>query len=79
MYTVGLIDNMSVLRTSSYEDSKKALAEFKNWKIIYLNNNSIEGSTTIVEKDSVGGIMSIKLIFRRPDYTTCTLFLCKNR
>lgn len=63
MYTVGLISK-STLRTFYYKSFEEANKEFKSWRNCFKNNNVVEASTTVIERNSADVITSIKTVFR---------------
>lgn len=78
MYTVGLISE-STLRTFYYKSFEEANKEFKHWRANFKNNNVVEASTTVIERDSADVIISVKTIFRiAHKYEDYTMFLSRS-
>ena len=63
MFTVGLISK-ECMKTYNYASLKKKKKELKEWRNAFLNNNSVESYTTIIERDGCNTVESIKYIFR---------------
>lgn len=80
MYTVGIISKYETCKTYSYDSLEKARHELADWRAIFVNNNVILCSQTIIERDANDDIISIKHCFKvnysSEDYI---LFLSKNR
>lgn len=62
MYIVGLINETNVLRTYVYTDRETALNELKQYRKNFQNNNAVSGRTTIVERDEIDNIVTVKHI-----------------
>ena len=63
MWTVGLISK-ECCKTYHYEDFAEAEKECKYWLGCFKNNNAVESRTTIIERDCVDKIISVKNIFK---------------
>ena len=63
MYTVGLISK-DCCKTYHYEGFAEAEKEYKYWLGCFKNNNAVESRTTIIERDCVDKIISVKNIFK---------------
>ena len=63
MWTVGLISK-ECCKTYHYEGFAEAEKEYKYWLGCFKNNNAVESRTTIIERDCVDKIISIKNIFK---------------
>ena len=63
MFTVGLLSKERI-KTYNYDSLELAKKEFKEWRNAFLNNNSVESYTTIIERDGCNTVKSIKLIFK---------------
>ena len=63
MYTVALISK-ECCKTYHYEGFAEAEKEYKYWLGCFKNNNAVESRTTIIERDCVDKIISIKNIFK---------------
>ena len=63
MWTVGLISK-ECCKTYHYEGFAEAEKEYKYWLGCFKNNNPIESRTTIIERDCVDKIISVKNIFK---------------
>ena len=63
MFTVGLISK-ECIKTYNYDSLELAKKELKEWRNAFLNNNSVESYTTIIERDRCNTVKSIKLIFK---------------
>ena len=63
MFTVGLLSKERI-KTYSYDSLELARKELKEWRNAFLNNNSVESYTTIIERDRCNTVKSIKLIFK---------------
>ena len=63
MWTVGLISK-ECCKTYHYEGFAEAEKEYKYWLGCFKNNNAVESRTTIIERDCVDKIISVKNIFR---------------
>ena len=63
MWTVGLISK-DCCKTYHYEGFAEAEKEYKYWLGCFKNNNAVESRTTIIERDCVDKIISIKNIFK---------------
>lgn len=79
MYTVGLINKYKCVKTYSYKDLKTAEFELKTWKNNFLDNNVVENSITIIERDKGQIISGIRHIFELPYGEEYIMFLCKNK
>ena len=64
MYIVGLINKQNVLKTYHYSDKETAIKELKDYKKDFQNNNMVDERTTIVKRNSIDEIVSIKEIMR---------------
>ena len=79
MFTVGLISK-ECIKTYSYDSLEEARKELKEWRNAFLNNNSVESYTTIIERDMCNTVKSIKLIFRlEHSLDLYYMFLSKNK
>ena len=63
MWTVGLISK-DCCKTYHYEGFAEAEKEYKYWLGCFKNNNAVESRTTIIERDCVDKIISVKNIFK---------------
>ena len=63
MWTVGLISK-DCCKTYHYESFAEAEKEYKYWLGCFKNNNAVESRTTIIERDCVDKIISVKNIFK---------------
>ena len=63
MWTVGLISK-ECCKTYHYEGFAEAEKEYKYWLGCFKNNNAVESRTTIIERDCVDKIISVKNIFK---------------
>ena len=63
MWTVGLISK-DCCKTYHYEGFAEAEKEYKYWLGCFKNNNAVESRTTIVERDCVDKIISVKNVFK---------------
>ena len=63
MFTVGLISKDRI-KTYNYDSLELAKKELKEWRNAFLNNNSVESYTTIIERDRCNTVKSTKLIFK---------------
>ena len=63
MWTVGLISK-ECCKTYHYEGFAEAEKEYKYWLGCFKNNNAVESRTTIIERDCVNKIISVKNIFK---------------
>ena len=63
MWTVGLISK-ECCKTYHYEGFAEAEEEDKYWLGCFKNNNAVESRTTIIERDCVDKIISVKNIFK---------------
>lgn len=79
MYTVGLIDEESALKTHCYSDYTTALKEFKDYKVCFLNNNAVQSRTTISKRNELGEIESIKTIFHLKGFDRVIIFMSKSK
>lgn len=78
MYIVGLISK-STLRTFYYKSFEEADKEFKHWRANFKNNNVVEASTTVIERNSANVITSVKTIFRVAyQYESYIMFLSRS-
>ena len=64
MYIVGLINKQNVLKTYHYSDKETAIKELKDYKKDFQDNNMVDERTTIVKRNSIDEIVSIKEIMR---------------
>lgn len=79
MYTVGLISEENCLKTHSYNSLEEARKELKDWECCFRNNNVVESSTTMINKNKLEEITGIKIIFELRDSKNYIMFLSKNR
>ena len=63
MWTVGLISK-ECCKTYHYEGFAEAEKEYKYWLGCFKNNNAVESRTTIIERDCVDEIISVKNILK---------------
>ena len=63
MWTVGLISK-ECCKTYHYEGFAEAEKEYKYLLGCFKNNNAVESRTTIIERDCVDKIISVKNIFK---------------
>ena len=63
MWTVGLISK-DCCKTYHYEGFAEAEKEYRYWLGCFKNNNAVESRTTIIERDCVDKIISVKNIFK---------------
>ena len=63
MWTVGLISK-ECCKTYHYEGFAEAEKEYKYWLGYFKSNNAVESRTTIIERDCVDKIISVKNIFK---------------
>ena len=63
MWTVGLISK-DCCKTYHYEGFAEAEKEYKYWLGCFKNNNAVESRTTIIERDCIDKIISVKNIFK---------------
>ena len=63
MYTVALISK-ECCQTYHYGDFAEAEKEYKYWLGCLKTNNAVDSRTTIIERDCVDKIISIKNIFK---------------
>ena len=63
MWTVGLISK-ECCKTYHYEGFVEAEKEYKYWLGCFKNNNAVESRTTIIERDCVDEIISVKNILK---------------
>lgn len=78
MFTVGLISK-ECIKTYNYDSLELARKELKEWRNAFLNNNSVESYTTIIERDRCNTVKSIKLIFKLEHSRDLSyMFLSKN-
>ena len=63
MYTVALISK-ECCKTYHYEGFAEAEKEYKYWLGCFKTNNVVESRTTIIERDSMDKITSVKNILR---------------
>lgn len=79
MFTVGLLSK-ECIKTYNYDSLELAKKELKEWRNAFLNNNSVESYTTIIERDRCSTIESIKLIFKLEHSRDLSyMFLSKNK
>ena len=63
MWTVGLISK-ECCKTYHYEGFAEAEKEYKYWLGCFKCNNAVESRTTIIERDCVDKIISVKNILK---------------
>ena len=63
MWTVGLISK-ECCKTYHYEGFAEAEKEYKYWLGCFKNNNVVESRTTVIERDCIDKIISVKNIFK---------------
>lgn len=63
MWTVGLISK-ECCKTYHYEDFAEADKEYKDWLKVFKLNNVIKSRTTIIERDSMDAVISVKNIIK---------------
>ena len=63
MWTVGLISK-ECCKTYHYEGFAEAEKEYKYWLGCFKNNNAVESRTTVIERDCIDKIISVKNIFK---------------
>ena len=63
MWTVGLISK-ECCKTYHYEGFAEAEKEYKYWLGCFKCNNVVDSRTTIIERDCVDKIISVKNIFK---------------
>lgn len=63
MWTVGLISK-ECCKTYHYEDFTEAEKEYKYWLRCFKSNNVVESRITVIERDSMDKITSVKNILR---------------
>lgn len=63
MWTVGLVSK-ECCKTYHYDSFDEAEKEYKDWLKCFKSNNIVESRTTIIERDSMDKITSIKSILR---------------
>lgn len=80
MYTVGLISIYECCKTYSYDSLERAKNELASWRKIFLNNNVVTSSHTLIERDATDTVVSIKHYFRVKNSSEgYIMFLSKNR
>lgn len=80
MYTVGLVSIYECCKTYSYESLERAKNELASWRKIFMNNNVVISSKTLIERDDIDAIISIKHYFRVKDNSEgYIMFLSKNK
>lgn len=78
MYTVGLISK-STLKTYSYSDFNYAKNKFEQWWEFYKLHHNVNYSTTIIDRNNIDSIISMKTIFNIDDDSEVyTIFLSKD-
>ena len=63
MWTVGLISK-ECCKTYHYEGFAEAEKEYKYWLGCFKSNNVVESRTSIIERDSMDKIISVKNILK---------------
>ena len=64
MYIVGLINKQNVLKTYFYNDKQTAINELRDYRKCFQNNNIVDERTSIIKRNSLNEIISIKEIMR---------------
>lgn len=77
-YVVGLINGLSTCSTYCYTSLESADKQFKKWKKYFLCNNVVKHRTTIIERDSLDEIESIKIVFTTSTNSEYIMFLSKS-
>lgn len=79
MWTVGLISK-ECCKTYHYSSFAEAEKEYKCWLKLFKYNNVVENRTTIIERNSIDEITSIKSILRvNNDLDLYFMFLSKDK
>lgn len=64
MYIVGLINKQNVLKTYLYSNKQTAINELRDYRKCFQNNNAVDERTSIIKRNSINEIVSIKEIMR---------------
>lgn len=64
MYIVGLINKQNVLKTYLYSDKQTAINKLRDYRKCFQNNNVVDERTSIIKRNSINEIVSIKEIMR---------------
>lgn len=64
MYIVGLINKQNVLKTYVYTDKQIAINELRNYRKCFQNNNVVDERISIIKRNEINDIVSIKEIMR---------------
>ena len=64
MYVVGLINKQNVLKTYLYDDKQTAINNLRDYRKCFQNNNMVDERTSIIKRNSINNIVSIKEIMR---------------
>ena len=79
MWTVGLISK-DCCKTYHYEGFAEAEKEYKYWLGCFKSNNVVESRATVIERDSMDKIISVKNILRVVhDSDLCFMILSKDK
>ena len=79
MWTVGLISK-EYCKTYHYEGFAEAEKEYKYWLGCFKSNNVVESRATVIERDSMDKIISVKNILRVVhDSDLCFMILSKDK
>lgn len=78
MFTVGLV-SQECMKTFNYGSIELAQRKLEEWKNSFMDRNSVESYTTIIERDGCNTVESIKYIFRlEHSLDLYYMFLSKN-
>lgn len=76
-YVVGLI-GPDTCRTYCYTSLASARKQLDQWRKCFLSNNLVKHRTTIVERDGLDEIESIKIVFITSTNSEYIMFLSKS-
>lgn len=76
MYTVGLINEFDTLKTEIHYNRNKAISAIRTWKNSMINNNVVTERTTVIKRNNIDEIVSIKeiMLIKNEKYI---LFMCE--
>lgn len=76
-YVVGLIGS-DTCRTYCYTSLESARKQLEQWKKYFMYNNVVKHRTTIIERNSLDEIESIKIVFTTSTNSEYIMFLSKS-
>lgn len=76
-YVVGLI-GPDTCRTYCYTSFESADKQLKQWKKYFMYNNIVKHRTSIIERDDLDEIQSIRIIFTTSTNSEYIMFLSKS-